>query len=207
MAAEFFDGAAIPELLELLPAGALLFVGNSLAIRHVDQFGRPNRKRLQLYGNRGASGIDGNISTGLGLAAAGKERVVILLGDITLLHDLTGLQAIRRHGLRATILLLNNNGGGIFHRLPVRTHDPPFTELFLTPHGLDFAPAAQMFGLEYLLVEERHALRNALNRSLAGDSSQLIEVRTQSGQDAAYRDALGSKVNNSLRVDFPNLKA
>lgn len=200
-----WDGAAVMDVLAAQPTDGLLFVGNSLPMRHVDQFGRPRGRPLHLFGNRGASGIDGNISTALGIAAArsaaaaGRELITILVGDITLLHDLTGLQAIRRHDLHAVVVVLHNDGGGIFHRLPARAFDPPFTELFITPHGLRFRPAAEMFGLEYIAVDSVPALRDALIRGRNQPESLLIEVRTSSPEDASIHRALTAQVNARLR--------
>ena len=115
----WFDGAVVSELLGLLPDGTALFAGNSLPVRLLDQFGLPQGRSLQAFANRGASGIDGNLSTafGIGMARA-DEPLVALIGDITFYHDMNGLLALHRLGLTPTIVLLNNNGGGIFHRLP-----------------------------------------------------------------------------------------
>ena len=192
--APFFDGAVVADLLDLLPAGAQLLVGNSLPIRHVDQFGRPSGRELHVYGNRGASGIDGNLSTGLGLAAAAPQRpTVILVGDITFYHDMNGLLAVRQQQLRrVTVVLLNNNGGGIFRRLPIAGHEPPFTELFLTPHGLDFAPAGQLYGLAYQRITSRAAFRRHLAASLAGHTPTLLEAQTDGAADlGCLREVVG----------------
>ncbi|HVU12017.1 MAG TPA: 2-succinyl-5-enolpyruvyl-6-hydroxy-3-cyclohexene-1-carboxylic-acid synthase, partial [Phototrophicaceae bacterium] len=105
-----FDAAFIYDLIEALPDNAHLFVGNSLAIRHVDQFGKPSAKNLHVFGNRGASGIDGNISTGLGVASQTGEPLVLLVGDITFYHDMNGLFAVKNLDLKnVTIVLMNNN--------------------------------------------------------------------------------------------------
>jgi 2-succinyl-5-enolpyruvyl-6-hydroxy-3-cyclohexene-1-carboxylate synthase len=185
-----FDGAAVADVVAGLPAEAHLFVGNSLPIRHVDQFSMPRRERLHVYANRGASGIDGNISTGLGIAAAHNRPVVMLLGDITFYHDMNGLLAVRNLGLTPIIVLLNNDGGGIFQRLPIAAHDPPFTDLFRTPHGLDFAPAAAMYGLDYTLVADRPGLRAALADALQNPRPIIIEYRSDSAVDEAVRQQI-----------------
>ncbi len=101
-------------------------------------------KRLYVYANRGASGIDGNISTALGTGAARPDQpLVAIVGDITFYHDMNGLLAVHRNGIPVTIVLLNNNGGGIFHRLPIRNFEPEFTDLFVMPHGLEYEHAAK----------------------------------------------------------------
>ncbi len=180
LAAEpLFDAAALALALELLPEEGRLFIGNSLAVRHLDQFGRPCSRKLQIFGSRGASGIDGNVSTALGIAATAPGPLLAVLGDLTLYHDLNGLLACRRHALnQATFLVLNNNGGGIFQRLPVQHLEPPFTEAFITPHGLEFAPAAELYGLDYQLCRTRAELQAALVARFSGSPRRaaLLEV-------------------------------
>lgn len=194
----FFDGTAVAEVLAWLLPNTRLFTGNSLPVRHVDLFGRPTTRPIYAYGNRGASGIDGNVSTALGMAAADPDTpLVAILGDITLYHDLNGLLALKQLGGRnVTIILLNNNGGGIFHRLPIAAFDPPFTNRFLTPHDLDFAPAAEMYGLHYHLVTDRPALKEVLNNS---DGPRLIEVRTNSHEDYKRQQTLTAAIREAIK--------
>lgn len=202
-AGEWFDGAAVHELLEALPEGARLFAGNSLPIRHVDEFGFARRSCFSVFGSRGASGIDGNISTALGIAAADLAApCVALVGDVTLYHDMNGLLAVRRFGLNnATIIVLNNNGGGIFHRLPVARLEPPFTQLFLTPHDLNFEHAAALYNLNYVRANNREELRACLHARFSGQpgSAQFIEVPTDARRDLAQRKAIGDSVLEKIK--------
>lgn len=196
---DFFDGAAVYDLVTRLPETIRLLAGNSLPVRHLDQFGRGGSKRLHAHAHRGASGIDGNISSGLGLAAAAGTPTVIVVGDVTFYHDLNGLLAIHApqgYGKEkpapaalknVTLVLLNNGGGGIFRRLPIRAFEPLFTDLFLTPHGLDFAPAARLFGWEFERVESAASFRTAFTASLNRATPGIIEVRTDSALDARRR--------------------
>jgi 2-succinyl-5-enolpyruvyl-6-hydroxy-3-cyclohexene-1-carboxylate synthase len=195
LAGEFFDAAAVADLVELLPADCLLFAGNSLPIRHLDQFGRPSTRAIRAFANRGASGIDGNISTALGLAATIDLPLVLLIGDITFYHDMNGLLAATQPPLATrrspiTIVLLNNGGGGIFHRLPVSAFEPPFTRLFITPHGLDFEAAARLYGFDFARVTAAPAFREAFSDSLATPGRRIIEVKTDSRRDFERRQAL-----------------
>ncbi|MEI2609020.1 MAG: 2-succinyl-5-enolpyruvyl-6-hydroxy-3-cyclohexene-1-carboxylic-acid synthase [Candidatus Promineifilaceae bacterium] len=194
----WFDGAAVAEVVAVLPEGANLFMGNSLAIRHLDQFGAPTAKRFQVFGNRGASGIDGNVSSALGIAAAFPHTpLVAIIGDITFYHDLNGLLAVKQHQLNnITFVLLNNNGGGIFRRLPIAKIEPPFTELFLTPHGLQFGPVVEMYGLKHELVRGRDAFRTALHTSLTSTHPTVIELQTDSAEDLRLRQEAVRKVNS-----------
>ena len=193
----FFDGAAVRILVEQLPEDSLLFVGNSLAVRHLEQFGRHRAAGLQIYANRGASGIDGNISTGLGLGAAQPERpLFILVGDLTFYHDMNGLAAIMRCNVPATLVVLNNGGGGIFHRLPISDFEPTFTEHFLTPQPLDFSHAAGLYGLEHHRITDLKALHDAL--AAPTESSNLIEVVTSSFEDHQTYTELMSRYKRFL---------
>lgn len=196
-----FDGSVAAALLDQLPPDATLFVGNSLSIRHVDQFGRPQRKPLRLFANRGASGIDGNLSTGLGIAATSNRPTVLLVGDITFYHDSNGLLAVRQLGLdKVIIVLVNNNGGGIFRRLPVAQIEPPFEEFFLTPHGLDFAPLAAIHGLNYHLALDLPSFRSMFDAALSENSASIIEVRTDGQEDDRIRRQIVTQVKAQLET-------
>ena len=186
-----FEGAYVADVVRLLPAGAALFMGNSLPIRHLDQFGQAQPKPIYAYANRGASGIDGNVSTALGLHFGRGGRLAAVLGDITFYHDLNGLLAIKQLKLEnMTIVLLNNDGGGIFQRLPIAQHDPPFTRLFATPHGLDFAPVCEMYGLALKRPSSRSEFQLAFKNSLEDSQPTVIEIKTDRRLDAARRNEL-----------------
>ncbi len=195
----WFDGAVVSELPGLLPDGAALFVGNSLPVRLLDQFGLPQGRCLQAFANRGASGIDGNLSTafGIGMVRADKPLVVII-GDVTFYHDMNGLLALRRLGLTPTIVLLNNNGGGIFHRLPVNKLEPEFTEYFLTPHDLDFSDAARLYDLDHVAVANRAAFRATFATCIESGRAQIIEVRTDARADLLRREEMIVEVGMQL---------
>lgn len=198
--APYFDGAVVADVLDLLPPDSTLFVGNSLPIRHLDQFGRPSDKHLHVYGNRGASGIDGNISTGLGAGAARPEQpLVLVVGDVTFYHDMNGLLATRQCGVPATVVVLNNNGGGIFRRLPIREFEPEFTEDFVMPHGLDFEHAARLYALDYVPSRERRHFRQVFAERVTGSASTVIEVQTDARTDLARQQVVIAAVQAHLR--------
>ena len=199
LAEPFFDATVVAEVVRLLPRNGRLIMGNSLPIRHLDQFGQPHNRQLHVFGNRGASGIDGNVSTALGIAAISGAPTVLVVGDITFYHDLNGLLAVRQHGLgNVTIVLLNNNGGGIFNRLPVASIEPPFTDLFTTPHGLDFAPVVGMYGLDYTQANSREAFIAAFQAAVAEPGARVIEVRTNGRFDEARRREVVRLVNERV---------
>lgn len=201
LAVDLFDGAAAAAVAAAVPDGGRLFVASSLPVRHLEQYASPRRANIEIYSNRGASGIDGTISSAFGVAASDPERpVVLLIGDLAFYHDLNGLLAARRSQLdNLTIVLLNNDGGGIFHRLPIAQFDPPFTELFLTPHGLDFEPAVRMYGLAYQRAQSIAELNRMLTQAIGSGSAAVIEVRTDSQQDEATRRDLQQRVSTHLQ--------
>ncbi|MCY4147335.1 MAG: 2-succinyl-5-enolpyruvyl-6-hydroxy-3-cyclohexene-1-carboxylic-acid synthase [Chloroflexi bacterium] len=198
---DFFDGAVAYDMARLMPANGALFIGSSLPVRQLDQFAPPRAKPVQAFANRGASGIDGNGSTALGIALARKGRpTAALLGDITLYHDMNGLLAVRRCDIPITIVLLNNDGGGIFQRLPVRQFEPAFRDYFLTPHGLDFAQVAKLYGLRHIRADNRATFCRAFTESIAGSKASLIEVRTNALSDLQRREAIMRAIKSSRQA-------
>jgi 2-succinyl-5-enolpyruvyl-6-hydroxy-3-cyclohexene-1-carboxylate synthase len=197
---EFFDGAAVAMLIEKSEIHGHFFFGNSLPVRHLDQFAKPKLKGLTILANRGASGIDGIISTALGTAAGNDPiPVTLVIGDVSFYHDMNGLLAIKRLGIPIRIILLNNDGGGIFQRLPIKDYDPAFTDLFLTRHGLDFSHAAALYGLDYKLATTREEFEAAIARPITGaPNAQIIELRTDSAHDLARRQEIMATVQAAI---------
>ena len=198
----YFDGAIVVDVVENLPDDSVLVIGSSLPVRHLDQWARPYPKNIRVFGNRGASGIDGNISTALGIAATTDQPVTLIVGDITFYHDINGLlylkaeSRITHHALRNfTIVIINNDGGGIFRRLPISQHEPPFTELFLTPHGLEYEHAARLYGLDYTCVDNRQAFRDVFTQSKS--TPRIIEVVTTGRFDHQKRLDIIKSVNRN----------
>ncbi len=174
--AEMFEGKLCAELAGLLPDGMVLFAGNSMPVRDLDTFFPASARRVRFLANRGASGIDGVLSTALGAAAAAGGRVVLVVGDISFYHDMNGLLAARAHGLDATIIVVNNDGGGIFSFLPQAAYPDVFEPYFGTPHGLTFGAAAELYGLRYEQVGAWPRFREAVSESLATPGTTVIEV-------------------------------
>ncbi len=196
---EPFEGRVFAELAALLPDGATLFAGNSMPVRDLDTFFPSSERRLRFLANRGANGIDGVVSTALGAAAALAGPLALVIGDLSFYHDMNGLLAARRHGLRATIVLLNNDGGGIFSFLPQAEHGEQFERLFGTPHGLDFRHVAALYGLAFTRVESWPAFREAVRASLAGDGVSVIEVPTERPRNVELHRRIWPAVAQAVR--------
>lgn len=179
-----WDGGYAAAAVAGMPAGGALFAGNSLPVRLLDLTGNPAPRAFTVYGNRGASGIDGVLSTALGAAYRRASPVVLLIGDLSLLHDLGGLAAVRLQEIsNIVIVVLNNNGGGIFERLPAAALGAAFEPLFIAPHGLTFAPFARGFGLQYARADGLADFRRRLASALAARRAFLVEVATERRQD------------------------
>ena len=181
---EPFEGRAVVELQRVLPAGATLFAGNSMPVRDVAAFLAGDAKPLTVAANRGANGIDGVLSTALGHAAAGRGPTALLIGDLSLVHDLNGLWAGTRHGLDLAVVLVNNGGGGIFHYLPQVEHGDVFEEWFGTPSGVDFAAAARAFGVEHRPLADW----SQLDAALAEGGVRVLEFRTDRARNRALHE-------------------
>ena len=175
-----------------------LYVGSSMPVRDVETFFPARDDGPRVLSNRGANGIDGAVSCAFGAAAASEGPVVALVGDVALVHDSGGLLAARRLGLNLTIVLLNNDGGGIFHFLPVAGEGEAFDEHVVTPHGLDFSRLAALYGLGYERPATVAQLRAALERSMAADSASIIEVRTDREQNLALHRRIAEAVREAL---------
>jgi 2-succinyl-5-enolpyruvyl-6-hydroxy-3-cyclohexene-1-carboxylate synthase len=150
-----------------------------MPVRDLDAFGGARTDAVPVFGNRGASGIDGIVSSALGVAAGAGRPAVAVLGDLALLHDVNGLLAAREPDARVVFVVINNDGGGIFHFLPVRAHDPAFTPYFATPHGIEPAHAAALYGVPHRLLDGPAGLANALPAALDGPGSVVLEIRTE----------------------------
>ncbi len=183
---------------EWLPPEATLFVASSMPIRDVELFLGAHELAPLVLSNRGANGIDGTVSTAFGVAAASEGPVVLLVGDVALAHDIGGLLAARRLELALTIVLLNNDGGGIFHFLPVAGEGEAFEEHVATPHGLDFAHAAALYACGYTRAETLEDLRLAVEGSLPGTGTTIIEISTDREQNLALHRRVADAVLQAL---------
>jgi 2-succinyl-5-enolpyruvyl-6-hydroxy-3-cyclohexene-1-carboxylate synthase len=176
LADELSEPLVARKLGEWLGSDASLFVASSMPIRDLETFLGANGPMV--LANRGANGIDGTVSSAFGAVAGGERPVLLLTGDVAVVHDIGGLLAGRRLGLSLTIVVLNNDGGGIFHFLPVAGQADAFEEHVATPHGLEFERAAALYGCAYERPDDIDALCSAVTRAMRESGVTLIEVRT-----------------------------
>lgn len=182
-----FEGRVFIELQKALPPGTTIVAGNSMPVRDLDSFTASDAKPLRFIANRGANGIDGVNSTALGVAAASGGPTALVIGDLSFYHDLTGLWAAKRHGLNLTVVLINNNGGGIFHYLPQAAHEDLFETWFGTPGDLEFEHAVRLFGGGYEQIESWEAFRKALAADATG--LRVLELKTDRVANTAWHRA------------------
>lgn len=171
-----FEGRTIRELQQHISSHAQVLVANSMTIRDFDYFWFGGESTAVLYGNRGVNGIDGTISTALGLATNGLPTYLVT-GDLSLFHDLNGLAVAKTHNLNLTIILHNNDGGGIFEYLPQKG-TKHFDYLFSTSQGLDYSGAAKLYGCGYTKISSPAKLRSVLDKASAELGVHIIEIPT-----------------------------
>jgi 2-succinyl-5-enolpyruvyl-6-hydroxy-3-cyclohexene-1-carboxylate synthase len=187
-------GSLFPGLLGALPEGAILYVGNSMAIRDLDLFAPASPKRVRVLANRGVNGIDGLISSAMGAAAAGEAPVLLVTGDLSFHHDLNGLWPARQGGPGATVVILNDDGGGIFSLLPIARHADVFERYFATPHGLDFSHAAKLYGLPFSRPATAEEVRHRVARSVPEARTEILEIRCSREAGRSVHQAIWSDV-------------
>ena len=171
-----FEGRTIRELQKQIPEDGQIFVANSMTIRDFDYFWFSGESKAVLYGNRGVNGIDGTISTALGLAVNGRPTYLVT-GDLSLFHDLNGLAVAKTHNLNLTIVLHNNDGGGIFEYLPQKG-TKHFDYLFSTSQGLDYSGAAKLYGCGYTKISSPDELSSVLAKIGQESGVHIIEIPT-----------------------------
>jgi 2-succinyl-5-enolpyruvyl-6-hydroxy-3-cyclohexene-1-carboxylate synthase len=168
-----------------LPIGTPLFIANSMPVRDVEYFWQPGNRQVRPFFNRGANGIDGTLSTALGIAHE-QQPAVMLTGDLALLHDTNGFLLRPKFKGHLTIILINNNGGGIFEMLPVAQFDPPFEDFFATPQQVEFGQLFASYGVEHQVITSWNQLSQLLN-PLPSQGIRVLELRCDRKSDAQWR--------------------
>lgn len=196
-----FEGELPKQLMAALPPGTTVLSGNSMPVRDFDSFLRAEDSNIRLLGNRGVSGIDGVVSTALGLAAASDGPVVLVIGDVSFYHDLNALLVALRHRLALLVVLVHNNGGGIFSFLPQASYPDTF-EHFRTSHGLDFQAGVEMYGGTFVSVKSWTEFHEAVKRGLAFQGVFVVEIRTDSENNVQWHQALFKHVHDQLEAEL-----
>lgn len=199
---ELNEGRLYYELAEVLPEGSTLFVGNSMPIRDLDTFFHFNKKSIRVMGNRGANGIDGIVSTALG-ASTVQQPMYLILGDLTFFHDLNGLLAAKLYDLNIKIIVINNNGGGIFSFLPQSSYPKTFEKLFGTPLDLHFEKVVEMYNGKYELIKDWEQLISSIKHYEANGGLQVFEVQTNRAKNLEVHRNLWNFVSQEI-TDFLN---
>lgn len=192
-----FEPKAAWLLAAHVPERTRIFVASSMPVRDVEYFWPANGRVHEIVFNRGANGIDGTLSTALGVAH-GAKPAVLLTGDLALLHDANGFLLKPKFRGSLTIVLINNNGAGIFEHLPVANFDPPFEEFFATPQTVDFAKLCGAHGVEHVVVND-WAQYVSLIATLPAAGIRVLEVRTDRKKDAARRKQLFAEAAKAAR--------
>ncbi|MGI8427438.1 MAG: 2-succinyl-5-enolpyruvyl-6-hydroxy-3-cyclohexene-1-carboxylic-acid synthase [Actinomycetota bacterium] len=197
MQTKLTEPAIARDLAALLPDDAHLFVSSSMPIRDLDWFMHP-RQGLKISANRGVNGIDGFVSTALGVALSSGGPAVALCGDLSFLHDQNGLLFARNNPVDLTFVVINNNGGGIFSFLPQADDDQNFERLFGTPHNIDLARLCDVYGLGHALVQEPAHLPSAMAAAQKAGGVQVIEARTDRHKNTGIHRKIWALVGEAI---------
>jgi len=184
-----FEGRLPDVLAGALPPNTPVFLASSMPVRDAEYFWPVNKKTFGMVVNRGANGIDGTLSTALGVAAGSRRPAVLVTGDLALLHDQNGLLAAPEFKGGLTVFLINNQGGGIFENLPIADFEPPFERFFATPQNVDFAKLAAAHGLEHHRPNDWEEVAK-LARKLPRAGIRLVEIRADRTADAKTRQVM-----------------
>ena len=204
-AAPLSEMNVVRDATRLVPDGGAMVLGNGMPIRDADTVLRRTDRRFAVYSNRGANGIDGVLSSAAGIACERGTPTVLVVGDVSFYHDLPGMLALRQHAPLLTVVIINNDGGGIFQFLPQADTVPEFEILFGTPHGLSFEHAAAMFDLPYTKPSDAESFRAAVRDSIATPGPSIIEAQTDRVANRAKHEELWGRVAVTVRAALDGL--
>jgi 2-succinyl-5-enolpyruvyl-6-hydroxy-3-cyclohexene-1-carboxylate synthase len=197
------ESALIKEILSYIPASSHIFIGNSLPVRDLDSFSGIIAKRCSIHFNRGASGIDGVTSTAFGIASQ-KSPMFLIIGDLSLIHDLNSLIIASKYSIPIIIVVINNNGGGIFESLPIAEKVNRFKEYFVTPHNLELSDIIKSFGLSYHLLSSKSALKKQIMNCSIKKIASVLEIQTNAKKSEELRKKYFAEVQKKINREFIN---
>lgn len=180
---EICEGKAAWLLSRSLPTATPIFIANSMSVRNAEYFWQPTNSQVVPYFSRGANGIDGTLSTALGIAYG--DAGVLLTGDLALLHDTNGFLIHRKFQGHLTIVVINNNGGGIFEMLPIANFASEFEEYFATPQSVNLAQLCTAYNVEHRLIENWQELEELL-QTLPTTGIRVLELSCDRRKDATW---------------------
>ena len=201
-----FEGRITKEVIMALPEKSNLFVSNSLPIRDMDFFASVSNKRLNVFTNRGASGIDGINSTALGIAKTTTAPTFLIVGDLAFFHDMNGLHNAVKYKIPLTVILINNSGGGIFESLPISEYREVMKENFLTPLSINFRKFVEAYNGKYVKIKNWNHLRKELKLSPASRSLTVLEVKTDAIKSKLQRQKYWSAVAKQISQYINEIK-
>jgi 2-succinyl-5-enolpyruvyl-6-hydroxy-3-cyclohexene-1-carboxylate synthase len=192
-----FEPKAAWLLAQRLPIGTPIFVASSMPVRDVEYVWPAGDRAIRPLCNRGANGIDGTLSSALGVAHGIERPAVLLTGDLALLHDTNGFLLRAKFRGSLTVVLINNHGGGIFDHLPVAQFEPPFEEFFATPQEADFEKLCATYGVDYVRVKDWGHF-STLVATLPASGIRMLEITTDRKRDAAMRKQVFAEIAATL---------
>lgn len=182
---ELFEGKISWLLSQKLPEKTKIFIANSMSVRYAEFFWQKNNQQFNIYFSRGANGIDGTLSTALGIAYQQQKPTILLTGDLALLHDTNGFLISNHFQGCLIIILINNNGGGIFEMLPISQYENVFEKYFATPQNIDFQQLTKTYNIEHQLINHWQKLTQLLV-NLPPNGIHLWEIKTNRKNDINY---------------------
>ncbi len=194
------ESRIVNEVLSIIPENSNLFVSNSLPIRDFDYFASKRKSNLNIYTNRGASGIDGIISTASGIASQTNNATFLIIGDLAFYHNINALATLKEMSIPLKIILVNNNGGGIFNMLPVADSSKNFSKYFTTSQNLDFGNIVKAFNGNYYLAKTWNSLRKNLMKVIEKNSYSVIEILTDANNSVNMRKKYWKIVGEQLKL-------
>jgi 2-succinyl-5-enolpyruvyl-6-hydroxy-3-cyclohexene-1-carboxylate synthase len=195
----FDEPCIISEIINELPDNSLVMISNSMPVRDFDYFASNSDKKLTIFNNRGASGIDGITSTALGIKCGSNKPTVLITGDLAFYYDLNGLLAAYKYSLPLIIILINNNGGGIFEILPISSHGKIFKDYFIAPLNLDFSYFVSAYKGNYKKIKDRKNFQKTFKDSLTKKNITVIEIPTDSKKSLSLRKRFWKEVSKKMK--------
>lgn len=207
---ELIDNASFPaetrivsEVINIIPNNSNLMISNSLPIRDLELAISTIKKKIKIFHNRGASGIDGILSTALGIANSSKQKTFLLIGDLAFYHDLNSLQLLQNYSIPLTVILINNNGGRIFDMLPISKFESDMKNYFIAPHNLDFNKIVTAFGIKYYRIKSWSDFKNKLTRNV--NKSSVLELKTNPAISILLRKKYYEQLTKVYEQNFEEL--